>query len=100
MRRWILLFLAGELVMLRVKGMALQKAAYSHAGLCPNDVNPNLWVDAMSTCTRECDTDQVSLFVALLKPATKSFPFRTASMYRTFGTINHPKKQCLKYKRF
>lgn len=60
MRRWIWLFLAGELVMLRVRGMALQKAAYSHAGLCPNDVNPNLWVDAMSTCTRECETDQVS----------------------------------------
>lgn len=60
MRLWIWLFLAGELVMLRVRGMALQKAAYSHPGLCPNDVNPNLWVDAMSTCTRECESDQVS----------------------------------------
>lgn len=60
MRRWIWLFLAGELVMLRVRGMALQKAAHSHAGLCPNDLNPNLWVDAMSTCTRECESDQVS----------------------------------------
>ncbi|KAM9462847.1 WAP, Kazal, immunoglobulin, Kunitz and NTR domain-containing protein 2 [Clarias gariepinus] len=58
MRRWIWLFLAGELVMLRVRGMALQKAAHSHAGLCPNDLNPNLWVDAMSTCTRECESDQ------------------------------------------
>lgn len=78
MRRWIWLFLAGELVMLRVRGMALQKAAYSHAGLCPNDVNPNLWVDAMSTCTRECESDQVSaslflmlkLLFLLLKPAS------------------------------
>uniref|UniRef100_A0A8C6WI38 WAP, follistatin/kazal, immunoglobulin, kunitz and netrin domain containing 2b n=1 Tax=Neogobius melanostomus TaxID=47308 RepID=A0A8C6WI38_9GOBI len=30
----------------------------AHAGICPNDVNPNLWVDAMSTCTRECLSDQ------------------------------------------
>ncbi|XP_072312825.1 WAP, Kazal, immunoglobulin, Kunitz and NTR domain-containing protein 2-like [Eucyclogobius newberryi] len=30
----------------------------SHAGICPNDMNPNLWVDAMSTCTRECLSDQ------------------------------------------
>ncbi|XP_076027935.1 WAP, Kazal, immunoglobulin, Kunitz and NTR domain-containing protein 2-like [Genypterus blacodes] len=30
----------------------------SHAGICPNDMNPNLWVDAMSTCTRECESDQ------------------------------------------
>ncbi|XP_061910812.1 WAP, Kazal, immunoglobulin, Kunitz and NTR domain-containing protein 2-like [Entelurus aequoreus] len=32
--------------------------SYSHAGMCPNDMNPNLWVDAMSTCTRECQSDQ------------------------------------------
>lgn len=31
----------------------------SHTGICPNDMNPNLWVDAMSTCTRECQSDQV-----------------------------------------
>ncbi|XP_071968869.1 WAP, Kazal, immunoglobulin, Kunitz and NTR domain-containing protein 2 isoform X2 [Engystomops pustulosus] len=31
---------------------------YSHAGLCPNDMNPNLWVDAQSTCHRECEADQ------------------------------------------
>ncbi|XP_049614104.1 WAP, Kazal, immunoglobulin, Kunitz and NTR domain-containing protein 2 [Syngnathus scovelli] len=30
----------------------------SHAGMCPNEMNPNLWVDAMSTCTRECESDQ------------------------------------------
>ncbi|CAL1615206.1 unnamed protein product [Knipowitschia caucasica] len=29
-----------------------------HPGICPNDMNPNLWVDAMSTCTRECLSDQ------------------------------------------
>ncbi|KAK7938633.1 hypothetical protein WMY93_001959 [Mugilogobius chulae] len=34
------------------------KLVYSHAGLCPNELNPNLWVDAMSTCMRECESDQ------------------------------------------
>ncbi|XP_055060077.2 WAP, Kazal, immunoglobulin, Kunitz and NTR domain-containing protein [Misgurnus anguillicaudatus] len=29
-----------------------------HAGVCPNHVNANLWVDAQSTCERECQTDQ------------------------------------------
>lgn len=62
------LFLAGELVMLRVRGMALQKDAI---GLCPNDVNPNLWVDAMSTCTRECESDQVSASSLLMQNALR-----------------------------
>lgn len=39
--------------------MSVAKVVYSHAGLCPNELNPNLWVDAMSTCTRECESDQV-----------------------------------------
>lgn len=60
--RWIW-FVAGQFLFLFldrqcVKGMTLQRAAYSHAGICPNDINPNLWVDAMSTCTRECESDQ------------------------------------------
>lgn len=42
------------------KGLALPPIRYSHAGICPNDMNPNLWVDAQSTCKRECETDQVS----------------------------------------
>ncbi|XP_076856202.1 WAP, Kazal, immunoglobulin, Kunitz and NTR domain-containing protein 2 [Brachyhypopomus gauderio] len=41
-----------------VEGMRLPNVAYSHAGVCPNDMNPNLWVDAMSTCMRECESDQ------------------------------------------
>ena len=41
--------------------MSLAKVVYSHAGMCPNELNPNLWVDAMSTCMRECETDQVGL---------------------------------------
>lgn len=44
--------------------MSVAKVVYSHAGLCPNDLNPNLWVDAMSTCMRECESDQVSALTA------------------------------------
>ncbi|KFO34969.1 WAP, Kazal, immunoglobulin, Kunitz and NTR domain-containing protein 2 [Fukomys damarensis] len=39
-------------------GLALPPVRYSHAGICPNDMNPNLWVDAQSTCKRECEADQ------------------------------------------
>lgn len=45
--------------------MSVAKVVYSHAGLCPNDLNPNLWVDAMSTCMRECESDQVSCSLQL-----------------------------------
>ncbi|XP_018428220.1 PREDICTED: WAP, Kazal, immunoglobulin, Kunitz and NTR domain-containing protein 2 [Nanorana parkeri] len=40
--------------LLRRGGDALPHARYSHAGLCPNDMNPNLWVDAQKglPCTR------------------------------------------------
>lgn len=31
-----------------------------HPGVCPNHLNLNLWVDAQSTCERECQTDQVN----------------------------------------
>ncbi|KAG8445988.1 hypothetical protein GDO86_013749 [Hymenochirus boettgeri] len=37
---------------------AMPQLRYSHAGICPNDMNPNLWVDAQSTCQRECEEDQ------------------------------------------
>ncbi|XP_062860074.1 WAP, Kazal, immunoglobulin, Kunitz and NTR domain-containing protein 2 [Trichomycterus rosablanca] len=55
-----LVLLLTELVMVRVRGMSLYQPGtlHPHRGLCPNEVNPNLWVDAMSTCTRECDSDQ------------------------------------------
>ncbi|CAH2307696.1 WAP, Kazal, immunoglobulin, Kunitz and NTR domain-containing 1 [Pelobates cultripes] len=29
-----------------------------HFGICPNQLNANLWVDAQSTCERECKSDQ------------------------------------------
>ncbi|EGW04373.1 WAP, Kazal, immunoglobulin, Kunitz and NTR domain-containing protein 1 [Cricetulus griseus] len=30
----------------------------SHPGMCPNQLSPHLWVDAQSTCERECTRDQ------------------------------------------
>ncbi|KAM5152324.1 WAP, Kazal, immunoglobulin, Kunitz and NTR domain-containing protein 1 [Mantella aurantiaca] len=32
--------------------------ARGHFGICPNQLNANLWVDAQSTCERECQADQ------------------------------------------
>ncbi|XP_059902565.1 WAP, Kazal, immunoglobulin, Kunitz and NTR domain-containing protein isoform X2 [Gadus macrocephalus] len=29
-----------------------------HQGVCPNKINGNLWVDAQSTCERECNVDE------------------------------------------
>ncbi|XP_063312148.1 WAP, Kazal, immunoglobulin, Kunitz and NTR domain-containing protein 2 [Pelobates fuscus] len=55
--------LAKVTTVLLLSGIPLQSHAvpqirYSHAGICPNDMNPNLWVDAQSTCKRECESDQ------------------------------------------
>ncbi|KAM8876571.1 WAP, Kazal, immunoglobulin, Kunitz and NTR domain-containing protein 2-like [Synchiropus picturatus] len=55
--RWIC-FLASALMWMHLQVAVLPHVTYSHAGICPNDMNPNLWVDAMSTCTRECQSDQ------------------------------------------
>ncbi|KAJ3607777.1 hypothetical protein NHX12_024828 [Muraenolepis orangiensis] len=61
--RWILFF-AGLTTTITPAAAAavvvvvVPQAALSHAGICPNEMNPNLWVDAMSTCTRECEHDQ------------------------------------------
>ncbi|EMP33035.1 WAP, kazal, immunoglobulin, kunitz and NTR domain-containing protein 2 [Chelonia mydas] len=56
---WILLGKTAVLLLLKLplEGKALPPIRYSHAGICPNEMNPNLWVDAQSTCKRECDTD-------------------------------------------
>ncbi|KAM4697574.1 WAP, Kazal, immunoglobulin, Kunitz and NTR domain-containing protein 1 [Rhinophrynus dorsalis] len=32
--------------------------ARDNFGICPNELNANLWVDAQSTCERECEADQ------------------------------------------
>ncbi|KFO71266.1 WAP, Kazal, immunoglobulin, Kunitz and NTR domain-containing protein 1, partial [Cuculus canorus] len=39
-------------------GLSLQPGRMRHLGVCPNQLNPNLWVDAQSTCERECQADQ------------------------------------------
>lgn len=33
-----------------------------HEGVCPNKLNANLWVDAQSTCERECNVDEVNIY--------------------------------------
>ncbi|XP_043970135.1 WAP, Kazal, immunoglobulin, Kunitz and NTR domain-containing protein [Gambusia affinis] len=33
-------------------------ATAEHEGFCPNKLNTNLWVDAQSTCERECSLDE------------------------------------------
>lgn len=66
--RWIWFLLGHVCVLrlhLRVRAMTVSKVVYSHAGMCPNEMNPNLWVDAMSTCMRECQSDQVRRMMAL-----------------------------------
>ncbi|XP_028669896.2 WAP, Kazal, immunoglobulin, Kunitz and NTR domain-containing protein [Erpetoichthys calabaricus] len=39
-------------------GASLTGAKAGHPGVCPNQLNSNLWVDAQSTCERECLVDQ------------------------------------------
>lgn len=47
-------------VLAAAAGLSLQPGRMRHLGVCPNQLNPNLWVDAQSTCERECQADQVS----------------------------------------
>ncbi|OCT64301.1 WAP, Kazal, immunoglobulin, Kunitz and NTR domain-containing protein 1 [Xenopus laevis] len=42
---------------LRALGVPLSPIR-NHFGICPNQLNANLWVDAQSTCERECQADQ------------------------------------------
>nr|BAC11566.1 unnamed protein product [Homo sapiens] len=47
------------LLLLRLtSGAGLLPGLGSHPGVCPNQLSPNLWVDAQSTCERECSRDQ------------------------------------------
>lgn len=48
--------------------LAASLAGVEHPGVCPNKLNANLWVDAQSTCERECNADQVSLHFQLSPP--------------------------------
>lgn len=38
---------------------SLAGSKVEHPGVCPNKLNANLWVDAQSTCERECEVDEV-----------------------------------------
>ncbi|XP_062865682.1 WAP, Kazal, immunoglobulin, Kunitz and NTR domain-containing protein [Trichomycterus rosablanca] len=46
------------LVLVCVSVLVGDPVGAEHAGFCPNSLNPNLWVDAQSTCERECSSDQ------------------------------------------
>ncbi|KAL1005854.1 hypothetical protein UPYG_G00064800 [Umbra pygmaea] len=37
---------------------SLASSNLEHPGVCPNKLNSNLWVDAQSTCERECEIDE------------------------------------------
>lgn len=41
-------------------GASLLPGPESRPGVCPNQLSPHLWVDAQSTCERECVQDEVS----------------------------------------
>ncbi|XP_029359324.1 WAP, Kazal, immunoglobulin, Kunitz and NTR domain-containing protein [Echeneis naucrates] len=59
--RWICAYLSvllvGELAGLSFSASVAASGA-EHEGLCPNKLNSNLWVDAQSTCERECNFDE------------------------------------------
>ncbi|XP_046900224.1 WAP, Kazal, immunoglobulin, Kunitz and NTR domain-containing protein [Hypomesus transpacificus] len=41
-----------------VSSASLTGVQIKHQGVCPNTLNANLWVDAQSTCERECNVDE------------------------------------------
>ncbi|XP_060116687.1 WAP, Kazal, immunoglobulin, Kunitz and NTR domain-containing protein 1 [Heteronotia binoei] len=47
-----------SLLSVLAEGASLRPIHTNHLGVCPNQLNPNLWVDAQSTCERECQTDR------------------------------------------
>lgn len=54
-------FLLQLLVVGLTSGASLPPGPRTPLGMCPNQLSPNLWVDAQSTCERECVGDQVSV---------------------------------------
>ncbi|KAM6166965.1 WAP, Kazal, immunoglobulin, Kunitz and NTR domain-containing protein 1 [Erethizon dorsatum] len=54
----LLLFLPLFLIVQLTSGVSLLPEPGSHPGVCPNQLSPSLWVDAQSTCERECTGDQ------------------------------------------
>ncbi|XP_010871191.2 WAP, Kazal, immunoglobulin, Kunitz and NTR domain-containing protein [Esox lucius] len=43
---------------LQALSASLANSKVEHPGVCPNKLNANLWVDAQSTCERECEVDE------------------------------------------
>lgn len=55
---WLLLRLL--LLVQPTSEASLPPGPKTHPGLCPNQLSPSLWVDAQSTCERDCRGDQVN----------------------------------------
>ncbi|XP_060028677.1 WAP, Kazal, immunoglobulin, Kunitz and NTR domain-containing protein 1 [Erinaceus europaeus] len=53
---WLLLRLL--LLVQPTSEASLPPGPKTHPGLCPNQLSPSLWVDAQSTCERDCRGDQ------------------------------------------
>lgn len=60
-RAYLLLLLVWELPELSLCA-SVTGSKVEHEGFCPNKLNANLWVDAQSTCERECNVDEVMSF--------------------------------------
>ncbi|XP_017539937.2 WAP, Kazal, immunoglobulin, Kunitz and NTR domain-containing protein [Pygocentrus nattereri] len=58
MMTMMLLLPPGGLALWLLFSGAARAAHVPHDGVCPNELNANLWVDAQSTCERECERDQ------------------------------------------
>uniref|UniRef100_A0A3Q2R270 WAP, follistatin/kazal, immunoglobulin, kunitz and netrin domain containing 1 n=1 Tax=Fundulus heteroclitus TaxID=8078 RepID=A0A3Q2R270_FUNHE len=56
-RVFLLVLLTCDLLDVSLSAGATGSTA-GHEGFCPNKLNSNLWVDAQSTCERECNVDE------------------------------------------
>ncbi|KAM4594617.1 WAP, Kazal, immunoglobulin, Kunitz and NTR domain-containing protein [Fundulus diaphanus] len=56
-RVFLLLLLTCDLLHVSLSAGVTGSTA-GHEGFCPNKLNSNLWVDAQSTCERECSVDE------------------------------------------
>lgn len=57
-RAYLLMFFAFKVPELSLCA-SVAGSKVEHEGFCPNKLNTNLWVDAQSTCERECEVDEV-----------------------------------------
>lgn len=70
----LLLFLPLFLIVQLTSGVSLLPEPGSHPGVCPNQLSPSLWVDAQSTCERDCTGDQVSIGDPTPSPFLQEIP--------------------------